>query len=681
MAPRGPLLGVQGGIGSNLGLQLIHLPFKPQLAAGRAGSLQQLFHQSPQPPLIHLLDFGPSQQGDRQRVVIPHIEARAWVKNFVPVGRAAAPNAPEAQVHVPGEHLPFASAVSVAIEVIVFVAAIDIAGDRHRGQEINHFRDVDIVIQVIDLGGADQLHPFEQGDQIGIALVFPCFLFCISPQLAGADGRVRQAGEGVVHLVKRPIRVQPQPRKKRVVPAFTIIRIAEIGPVLLEADGKGDVVGRFGIVISLIREDISHVRLIGVDGEQIPSAHRMLVRRVLELEAGIGIKSVTLLRESGAGLSVKSHGHVVIEFSVVKGRTASSGDLVRQAGILNKPVEDRQIVGLRQINNRAEVLWSRKGIQERRQTGEVAIRVPGHDVVPDHLARNEVGGGNASSKNSVASQSVAMLPIIQHRQGDFCAEHNAINHGDGLNRTKRGGDRGRHNDILIKEGNGRRVRNLDDERPQVGVAGAVGRPGRRQREIGRAGRILDEGGGAQFGEDQEIRIIGAGVQSLNRQHVRAGLEQPQPFGDVNVFILDRCRIGAGAGGGDVPIRYERRVSGGNHAAIDQGDESIIVLHPQSEEVEGGRIGDRERDAEVGGGIVVLHQTLNVGGDLVRQVGKTINCRVEERPIRKIVRPGGPGRIERKINHVANLHSSQRDSAKDAVGVSVGDGGAVLLSPV
>src|SRR5205807_1699093 len=58
------------------------------------------------------------------------------INGVIPVGLRTRPVAAKRQVHVPREGLPLSRAVGIAVEVVVFMAAVPVAGHRASGEHV-----------------------------------------------------------------------------------------------------------------------------------------------------------------------------------------------------------------------------------------------------------------------------------------------------------------------------------------------------------------------------------------------------------------------------------------------------------------------------------------------------------------------------------------------------------------
>ncbi len=106
---------------------------------------------------------------------------------------------------------------------------------------------------------------------------------------------------------------------------------------------------------------------------------------------------------------------------------------------------------------------------------------------------------------------------------------------------------------------------------QTEEAFGVGLAGRRGTEKSRRG--CD-----QFRQDQEIAVVGADVQSVDGQHVGAGLQRAEEFAQIDLFCDRRLFDGPSGRGGGVPLRRVGRMATGDLPAVDVGHQSVIVLH-------------------------------------------------------------------------------------------------------
>ena len=75
--------------------------------------------------------------------------------------------------------MPFARAFAVSIEIIVLMAAVHVGSDDHGGQIINHFWNIDVVVDIGSFICSAEPETSKEVRQIGVAFdrERSCYLF------------------------------------------------------------------------------------------------------------------------------------------------------------------------------------------------------------------------------------------------------------------------------------------------------------------------------------------------------------------------------------------------------------------------------------------------------------------------------------------------------------------------
>ena len=633
------------------------------------GILEQRIHQGAEPPQVHLLRRLQVEQGRGQRRVATDIQRVLRVHAVVPVAQRPVPVAAEVQIDVPGEHLPQSGVFGVAIHVIIFMATVHVADERHRGEEIERFGEVHVVIQIPHQVRARLLGAADQRRQIRFVFISARLLLCRA-----------YVGHRVIHLVERSVGVPADPLQIIVIAVFHHVPIAvEVG-VQLHADRDDPVIGRAraGVAVGFVPEHVPHVRLVGISGEQVDVIDPRFVRVVAEVVIPVEVHVVTLLGKARAGLAMDSGGQVVVKFALEIPRAARGAGVDDVVGVLREPMQDREPIGQRWIeHDGAKVLSGIQRVGIGRQAGQVGARVGGGDVITHHLPGLGGGAGDLRAENAVAGPPVPVQSVVQHEQVGFGRVHDPVvepHHVDGIERGRE--PRGDHQ-ILTGRRFMRRVRHVQNQRAELGIAEAVERAGCRGRKIILHGGIDHRTCGDQLWQQQKIRVPRACIQPVNRQDVRARLQQVPHSGQVKILKLDRVRVRMRRRGRRIPRRQDRRVARGHLDAVEIGDEAIVVLHAQSERVEARQIRHGERNAQIRGGVDVAHGAFQVRCDLIAEARLAVDDGVHE----NLIADGVRARLDGQVDEVARLHVRDHRGAAGAGEVSASEGEGVSLGAV
>ena len=250
-------------------------------------------------------------------------------------------------------------------------------------------------------------------------------------------------------------------------------------------------VRRTGIAKRFIREHVPHVRLVRVGFQQVHAADASLIGLVEEFAVVVKVKTVAFVREVAARgrLAVQAEAVVVVELVQVHDRATSSGKRISRGRVLNEQMKEGQIIRLRHVHDRAEVLREAKGVHKLGPARRKVVRVGGDEVIANHLAGDRRARGNRGAVKAVAGGAIAMESIVIHRHGDFRPEHDAIVQGQSVNGPKSWRQPGGHEQILIVGWDVGGVDDVQDQGAEVGVAGAVRAAGCRHRKITPDGRV------------------------------------------------------------------------------------------------------------------------------------------------------------------------------------------------
>ena len=241
------------GIAHQFGVDRVELVLEIAVGVGRAGRFQQLVHQRPQPPQVHLFDGGDVEQRidhpivgtvDLAMVRIAEERMRVGIADLIICKTVVLS---EGQVLVPGDHRPFVGAIGVgvivsgvravvgiAIEVVVFRHVVVVQHERVGRQIIEHHRDVDVVVNKVAASrGVAEVQSVEERLEISGAGDF------IAADLGEGGGGSVGHHVGVA-FVDRAVLVNALAIQKPVVGLLDEIHHHVIGVVPLHPHGKDD---------------------------------------------------------------------------------------------------------------------------------------------------------------------------------------------------------------------------------------------------------------------------------------------------------------------------------------------------------------------------------------------------------------------------------------------------------
>ena len=166
--PRSPFCQVEGSVRGHERRPVVDLFFKVELGSRGAVGLEKFVLQRADAAQIRGPGDGVGKEERPQRKGGPDKKPVVRIDPIIPVIFPRLPVAPEAQVHVPRQHLPLLVAVGVAIQVKVFVTAIDVGRHDHRGEEVDGLRHVHVVVNVGAVGGG--IDAGDEGHKVGFVL-------------------------------------------------------------------------------------------------------------------------------------------------------------------------------------------------------------------------------------------------------------------------------------------------------------------------------------------------------------------------------------------------------------------------------------------------------------------------------------------------------------------------------
>ena len=109
-----------------------------------------------------------------------------------------------------------------------------------------------------------------------------------------------------------------------------------------------------------------------------------------------------------------------------------------------------------------------------------------------------------------------------------------------------------------------------------------------------------------LGDDQHVGTGQAAVQAVNGEDVFTGAQPFPVCGDVERLVPHRQRVVMQGGGTGIPPRVGWRIGGGHPLAVEVGDETVVVFHPEAELPDRVRVIDIEGIPQVKRFILVVH---------------------------------------------------------------------------
>src|SRR6185503_9102674 len=101
-------------------------------------------------------------------------------------------------------------------------------------------------------------------------------------------------------------------------------------------------VSAIGVAIGFISENVAHLRLVRVGREEVDIIGPWLTLFPFEIVARMKVDVVAVLGKATAGLPMKIHSNIVVEFAFIKERAARTGIAIGGRGILDEPIQHRQ---------------------------------------------------------------------------------------------------------------------------------------------------------------------------------------------------------------------------------------------------------------------------------------------------------------------------------------------------
>ena len=131
------------------------------------------------------------------------------------------------------------------------------------------------------------------------------------------------------------------------------------------------------------------------------------------------------------------------------------------------------------------------------------------------------------------------------------------------------------------------------------------------RRLGVARPSLHAG---EFDRDQEIGAVGCPIESVDGQQIGAGFQEIHVSGDIDRRLHHGGRVRIVSIAYGIPLRIAGEVAACHLPPIQVGDETIVVPHLE-EQVRIGCVRCRERNADVAGGLPVVHFRAEIGRDV------------------------------------------------------------------
>ena len=354
------------------------------------------------------------------------------------------------------------------------------------------------------------------------------------------------------------------------------------GPVLLNAHRQDPVIGAIGVAVCFVRQDVAHLGLVWIGGQQIDVIGARLSLGPFEVMTGVEIDIVALLGKSPAGLAMKVDQQVVVELSVVKQGAAGARITVGRCRGFDEPVEYRQRMGQARVDDdRAGVFRSVERIDESGPSRGAPLTAGGGDVPAHHLAWAKGAGRDACPVDSVSCGPVPAVAIVAEGHGHFRLEHHSVVQLSRSQRLEGWRDMGRDLQVIVVRQHWRVMLDIGNDRPQQFHARVVRLPGCRRREITLRLARFGGDGGQQFGQDQQVGTARSMVQALDRQDIGAHVEKVE-LGDTELDRIDGEAVGTIGRGAGVPgLRGRHRgIVPRYFLAIDIGDHSVFIPHAQ-----------------------------------------------------------------------------------------------------
>ena len=111
--------------------------------------------------------------------------------------------------------------------------------------------------------------------------------------------------------------------------------------------------------------------------------------------------------------------------------------------------------------------------------------------------------------------------------------------------------------------------------------------------------------------DEHVGTSKVVVQPMDRQQIVADLKFVQVLVDNKRDVGDRDVVVVQVRGGGIPGKRPGRVVGGDPAAVEVCDETVVVFHPQNQSGDIAQVSDLEGNAEVDTGVLAIHLRIDV----------------------------------------------------------------------
>ena len=322
-------------------LENVELVLDPAIGERHGGLIENRIREGAEAAQIHGAESGEGAVYERRHELIALADEEGGIRRHgvAEIGLRRAPHATVAEVHIPGQRLPLAVPLAVAIDVVVLVAAVVVAGHDLSGDVVQRFRHAGVVVKKALFRHASGTEAGHEGREVGVALPFARLL------LSGG----RTAGkERVVHLIERALVVEARRALEEVgVAVFDHVRGAVVGVVPADLDGVRPVSGHAGLAQRGVAEDVPQICFVGISGEEVEAVdpRRAVQRRRVpfQFEAGVEVEVVALFGKALTALAVEVGAYVVEELPVVEDGAAPAARAVVGGGVVGEPVEHRQL--------------------------------------------------------------------------------------------------------------------------------------------------------------------------------------------------------------------------------------------------------------------------------------------------------------------------------------------------
>ena len=178
----------------------------------------------------------------------------------------------------------------------------------------------------------------------------------------------------------------------------------------------------------------------------------------------------------------------------------------------------------------------------------------------------------------------------------------AVGRVDDRRAGSRRGDRGGERHVVVAA--------VHAERGVVHEAGVarVVQPARRGRSEIAVRQPMHRG---QLRDEEKVGAVHGVVETVNREHIRPRVQQPDPRAQVDLLGDERVALQPVARGQRAHARARRHVAPRHFHAVEIDHAAVVVAQPQRERVEVRRGGERERHAHERRGAHAFHRRAHV----------------------------------------------------------------------